>query len=73
MWCEELTKHPKHKAEEGCGPGQAEEDRRGALTSPAQFAALAHISESVFSRWFSVLLKLRWAVLAIIKAHRFLF
>lgn len=56
---------------------QAEEergtrDRRGALASPTRFAALAHILETVFSRRFSVLLKLRWAVLAIIKAHRFL-
>lgn len=41
---EELKKHPKHRAEEARGTW----DRRGALASLAQFAALAHILETVF-------------------------
>lgn len=41
---EELKKHPKHGAEEVRGTW----DRRGALASPAQFAALAHFLETVF-------------------------
>lgn len=63
-WHEELKKHRLRRSA-GLGTGVVP-------WPPAQFAGLAHILETVFSRRFSVLLKLRWAVLAITKAHRFL-
>lgn len=65
---------------QGCGAlvtgGDAEEGGLGvegvALLPAVRLAALAQVLEMVFSRQFCVLLKLCWATLAIIKAHRFL-
>lgn len=64
-----------HEAAEGLGPGRgAEEQGLGAegVAWSVQFAVLAHILEIVFFKQFSILRKLCWAILAIIKAHRFL-
>lgn len=54
----------KHGAEESGDLGEAEE-AGAALAASARFAALAQVLEIVFSRQFSVVLKLPWAVPAI--------
>lgn len=62
-------KYAKHKGGFELGKGADEEGT--ALLRSVGFAVLARILEVVSSRQFSILLKLRWAVLAIIKACRF--
>lgn len=69
---EELKQRAKPEAEEVCGTRPRPRRQAAALAASAQFAALARGLEIVFSRQFSVLLKLHWAVPAIIKAHRLL-
>lgn len=69
-----LRKYAEHEAEEGTSYlGKVAEEAALGVEGVALLWSVrfAHILEIVFSRQFCILLKLCWAILAIIKAHRF--